>query len=111
MAKDPNRLISADSHVVESPDLWKKWLQPEFLDRAPKLVKDAEGGDAWQYGSAPKPVPLGLVTTYRGRTYEAFKWEGAKYDKINAGAFDGHKLARAGFNTQVARLLKEHSGL
>lgn len=89
MAKDPNRLISADSHVVESPDLWKKWLQPEFLDRAPKLVKDSEGGDAWQYGSAPKPVPLGLVTTYRGRTYEAFKWEGAKYDKINAGAFDG----------------------
>lgn len=31
--------------------------------------------------------------------------------QINAGAFDGHKLARAGFNTQVARLLKEHSGL
>ena len=39
-------LISADSHVVESPDLWKKWLQPEFLDRAPKLVKDSAGGDA-----------------------------------------------------------------
>ena len=35
-------LISADSHVVESPDLWKKWLQPEFLDRAP----DGEPVDA-----------------------------------------------------------------
>lgn len=31
--------------------------------------------------------------------------------QINAGAFDGHKLARAGFNSQVAKLIKEHSGL
>ena len=82
-------LISADSHVVESPDLWKKWLQPEFLDRAPKLMKDSAGGDAWQYRPGTPPVPLGLVTTYPGRTYEAFRWEGAKYDTVNAGAWDG----------------------
>ncbi|MBU6282911.1 amidohydrolase family protein [bacterium] len=82
-------LISADSHVVESPDLWTKWLQPEFLDRAPKLVKDASGGDAWQYRPGTPPVPLGLVTTYPGRTYEAFKWEGARYDTVNAGAWNG----------------------
>ena len=82
-------LISADSHVVESPDLWKKWLAPEFMDRAPKLVKDSAGGDAWQYRAGTPPVPLGLVTTYPGRTYEAFKWEGARYDTVNAGAWDG----------------------
>jgi predicted TIM-barrel fold metal-dependent hydrolase len=82
-------LISADSHVVESPDLWKKWLAPEFLDRAPKLVKDSAGGDAWQYRPGTPPVPLGLVTTYPGRTYEAFRWEGARYDTVNAGAWDG----------------------
>jgi predicted TIM-barrel fold metal-dependent hydrolase len=74
---------------VESPDLWKKWLQPEFLDRAPKLVKDSAGGDAWQYRPGTPPVPLGLVTTYPGRTYEAFKWEGARYDTVNAGAWHG----------------------
>lgn len=31
--------------------------------------------------------------------------------QINAGAFDGHKLAKAGFNSSVAKLLKDHSGL
>jgi len=31
--------------------------------------------------------------------------------QVNAGAFDGHKLAVAGFNSAVAKLLKEHSGL
>ncbi len=82
-------MISADSHVVEAPDLWEKWLPKEFLPKAPKLVKDAEGGDAWQYRPGTPPVPLGLVTTYPGRTYEQFKWTGAKYDKINQGAFVG----------------------
>ena len=82
-------LISADSHVVESPDLWEKWLPKEFLPRAPKLVKDAEGGDAWQYRPGTPAVPLGLVTTYPGRTYEHFKWTGARYDKVNKGAFVG----------------------
>ena len=84
-----NQLISADSHVVESPDLWEKWLPKEFLSRAPKLVKDSEGGDAWQYRPGTPPVPLGLVTTYPGRTYEQFKWTGARYDKVNQGAFIG----------------------
>jgi len=82
-------LISADSHIVEPPDLWEKWLPKEFLPKAPKLVKDAEGGDAWQYRPGTPPVPLGLVTTYPGRTYEQFKWTGARYDKVNKGAFLG----------------------
>ncbi|MFQ5665073.1 MAG: amidohydrolase family protein [Candidatus Binatia bacterium] len=83
------RMISADSHVVEPPDLWKKWLPQKYLARAPQLVKDAEGGDAWQYRPGTPPVPLGLVTTYRGRTYEQFRWTGARYDRVNQGAFCG----------------------
>ena len=88
------RLISADSHIVEPPDLWEKWLAKEFLPRAPKLVKDSEGGDAWQYRPGTPPVPLGLVTTYLGRTYEAFQWTGARYSQVNQGAFHGPSRLR-----------------
>ena len=96
----PYQLISADSHVVEPPDLWEKWLPKEFSPQAPKLVKDAEGGDAWQYRPGTPPVPLGLVTTYPGRTYEQFKWTGARYDKVNQGAFIGaHADQRAETST------------
>lgn len=31
--------------------------------------------------------------------------------QINAAAFDSNKLALAGFNSQVSKLLKDHSGL
>src|SRR6516164_8124291 len=29
-------MISSDSHIVEPPDLWEKWLEPEFRPYAPK---------------------------------------------------------------------------
>src|SRR4029434_7550907 len=41
------RLIDADSHTLEPPHIWTTWLAKRFHDRAPKLVKDADGGDAW----------------------------------------------------------------
>ena len=33
-----NKLISADSHVIEPPDVWTERIDPEFRDRAPRLV-------------------------------------------------------------------------
>ena len=82
-------MISADSHIVEPPDLWEKWLSPGFRARAPKLVKDDEGGDAWLYNDGGAPAPLGLVTVTRGRTREELRWGGAKYAVINQGNFEG----------------------
>ena len=46
------RIISADSHTVEPPDLWEKWLEKKYLDTAPKLVDDGDGGHAWLYMGA-----------------------------------------------------------
>src|SRR5579872_1610020 len=34
----PFKLVSADSHVVEPPDLWLKRLDRKYQDRAPRLV-------------------------------------------------------------------------
>ena len=56
------RVISSDSHTVEPPDLWEKWLEKKYLDTAPKLVEDGDGGHAWIYMGASTAEPLGLVT-------------------------------------------------
>jgi len=85
------RAISADSHIVEPPHLWEKWLTPELRKFAPKLVKDHEGGDAWQYGENLAPAPIGLVAVRRGRKYTDpdYKWTGLRIDQVNQGAFYG----------------------
>src|SRR4051812_25892445 len=51
-------LISADSHVLEPPDLWTSRLPAKFQDRAPKQVR-GEQGDTWQFPSSP-PWAYGL---------------------------------------------------
>jgi predicted TIM-barrel fold metal-dependent hydrolase len=83
------KIISADSHTVEPPDLWEKWLERKYLDTAPKLVDDGDGGDAWLYGGAAKPEPLGLVTCV-GTHPEDLKWTGKKYGvNIHPSCYDG----------------------
>ena len=40
------RVISADSHVVEIPDLWTDRIEPRWRDRGPHMVRE-EDGDWW----------------------------------------------------------------
>ena len=32
-----------DSHVMEPPDLWQNYLEPQYRDRAIRIERDAEG--------------------------------------------------------------------
>jgi predicted TIM-barrel fold metal-dependent hydrolase len=82
------RLIDADCHVLEPPHIWDQWLLEKFRDRAPQLVKDDEGGDAWQFQAGTKPMCIGLVAT-PGMRFEDIKWQGYTYDTIRKGCFDG----------------------
>ncbi len=82
-------VISADSHTVEPPDLWEKWLERKYLDTAPKLVEDRDGGHAWLYMGSSTPEPLGLVTCV-GTRPEELKWTGKRYGvDIHPSCHDG----------------------
>jgi predicted TIM-barrel fold metal-dependent hydrolase len=82
------RIIDADCHVVEPPHIWEKWLPKKYQDRAPKLVKDEEGGDAWSFGEGKPIMKIGLVAT-PGMKFEDIKWAGYTYDTVRKGCFDG----------------------
>jgi len=84
----PYRLIDADCHTVEPPHIWERWLPEKFRDRAPHLVKDDEGGDAWFFGEDKPLMMIGLVAT-PGMSFEQIKWKGYTYDTIRKGCFDG----------------------
>src|SRR5438132_11062223 len=47
-------IISADSHVIEVPDLWEKGMPQALKERAPKVYFD-EKKDAWMFG-APEVI-------------------------------------------------------
>ena len=61
-------LISADSHVVEPPDLWLERIDAPFRPLAPRLVED-RGNHRWVVGEG---VNLGSVgaPSQAGRRYE-----------------------------------------
>jgi len=81
-------IISADAHILEPPHIWKEWLPEKYQDRAPQLVKDEDGGDAWQFASSNEPDPIGLTAT-PGMPWDQFRWKGVTYEEARDGCYDG----------------------
>ncbi|MDQ1461586.1 MAG: hypothetical protein QOI08_3070, partial [Actinomycetota bacterium] len=81
-------VVDADCHILEPPDIWKNWLSSKFQDKAPTLVKDHEGGDAWLTAVGGDPDPIGLVAT-PGMPFDKFRWYGVTYDEARTGCYNG----------------------
>ena len=78
-------IVDGDCHILEPTDIWETWLPKKYRDKAPKLVKDVDGGDAWQFAGSPDPDPIGLVTT-PGLPWDQFRWTGVTYEQARASA-------------------------
>ena len=79
------QIIDCDQHVIEAPDLWQTMLASEFQDRAPKLVKDEDGGDAWLLGQHVESI--GLVAS-QAVSPRDLKWTGTRYEDLHPGITD-----------------------
>jgi predicted TIM-barrel fold metal-dependent hydrolase len=73
---------------VEPPHIWERWLPKQYHDRAPRLVKDEEGVDAWEFVPGGPLMYIGLVAT-PGMRFEDIKWKGYTYDTVRKGCWDG----------------------
>ncbi len=78
------RIVDCDQHVIEPPDLWEKYLPSQYQDRAPKLVRDEEGGDAWQLGKHVES--LGLVAAKEVSPRD-LRWTGSRYEDLHPGIY------------------------
>ena len=83
-----HQLVDADCHILEPPDIWKNHLASKWMEKAPKLVKDHEGGDAWLTAVGGDPDPIGLTAT-PGMPYDQFRWFGVTYEQARKGCYDG----------------------
>ncbi len=72
------RLISADSHLEIDSKWWINRVPAEHRDRAPRVVRLPDGGDAWMVEGQPlRQVPFDL---YGGKGRDAWKPFGQNYE-------------------------------
>ena len=96
----PPRLISADSHVTEPPHCYVDRIDPAFRDRAPKVVRDSDGGDVFVIDGMAAPVPLGIVAA-AGKDPRDIKKSECRVEDLHRGGWDGMAAIY-----EVARQLK-----
>ena len=82
---DNIKLVSADDHVQEPADLWATRLPRSLRDRAPRVVRLPDGGDAWSVPGYP-PRPFGILIA--AGTGRKDKSTGLTWDDCPRGAYD-----------------------
>lgn len=82
-------MISADSHVVEPPNLWTDRIDRPFRDRAPKIAKEVGGfaGDSFVCEELP-PIPIASLAVAGVDAGEYPERMFSGFENVPPGAFD-----------------------
>jgi predicted TIM-barrel fold metal-dependent hydrolase len=104
----PFKLVSADSHIVEPPDLWIKHIDRRYLDRAPRMVNGPDGdGFVCEGMLRGDQGGVGLVATKRKyvdpEAYD-FGFQG-RWEEVPEASYDPHErlkeLDREGIEAEL----------
>ena len=87
--------IDADGHLLEPPDLWDRYIDPKYRDRAMHVRKDDEGREYVEIDNRPSklvrhgmPGGLGLMDRLGGFVYEREPTGSPYVDNAPLGAMD-----------------------
>lgn len=80
-------LVSVDDHVVEPPDLFTRRLGATFFDRAPCVVEDNAGNQAWRIGDEVVPINMMQIATV-GVPLATRDQASIRFDEMRPGAYD-----------------------
>lgn len=50
--------VDADGHILEPPDLWETYLEPEYRERALRFITDDAGLEALEIGGKPSKLSI-----------------------------------------------------
>jgi len=79
-------ILSIDDHVVEPPDLFEGHLPASYRDRAPRLVRDAQGKEHWEFEGKEFGI-FGLNATVSWPK-EEWGFNPASIAEMRPGAYD-----------------------
>jgi predicted TIM-barrel fold metal-dependent hydrolase len=87
--------IDADGHLLEPPDLWDRYIDPKYRDRAMHVRKDDEGREYVEIDNRPSKLVrhgmlggLGLMDRLGGFVYEREPTGSPYVDNAPLGAMD-----------------------
>jgi predicted TIM-barrel fold metal-dependent hydrolase len=81
------RILSADSHVVEPPEVWAEGIDPKFRSRAPRLERRADGDVYTCEGMEPAEI---ASMSAAGNLEVTFGTRGRWEQAIRPGAYNPH---------------------
>jgi predicted TIM-barrel fold metal-dependent hydrolase len=94
------QVISGDGHLEMTPEMWVHHVPARHRDRAPRLLRMGDGGDAWVI-EGKDPLQNGLNLT-GGKPYEEFSPTGVSYRRGDGPAIPGTGTAAQRLREQDA---------
>ena len=83
------RIIDADTHINEPPDLWEKHLPTAFRERTPRVIDGPHGGKAWVNSDSTRTMSINQLVNTAG--ISATDWQLIPkdgYDSMRPGGWD-----------------------
>src|SRR4051812_480842 len=86
MTRQGFRVMDSDIHVTEPQDLWEKYMEPAYQDRAPRFaVTPAEPGVRWRFEGKAFPAFMDLPE----RQHQAkIRFDKAKTRHVETGRYE-----------------------
>lgn len=85
------RVVDADGHVLEPPDMWEQYIEPKFRDRCPKLTVREDGTEVFRIEDHELDLgsTFGLLGSIGSREGENSLF--IPYESGRPGGFDPHE--------------------
>jgi len=88
-------VVDADGHILEAPNLWEKYLEEKYKDRAVRICKDQEGLEYLEVNGKPAkmmrngaPSGLGVMDRLSGIDFEREPTGSGYVDNASFGSMD-----------------------
>ena len=87
MAKNGMKVMDSDMHIIEPPDLWERYIDPKYRDRAPKGWSGHENPSVLEIEGRVYPKTAGEKTGKHAGAYQ--EMYGALYERYKHAIDDG----------------------
>ena len=79
-------VIDVDTHFTEPPDLWTSRAPQKFKDKAPRVIRDADGRDQWIVDDDHVFGPMGYCVIRKNAQKQYGTLCLDTYDELHPGA-------------------------